>query len=68
LHPEFFLDSIRARARRRRNDIKVRSGWRRWRETMKLWIKGRKRDIISVGIGSIVAVVIWVVLLDPTLH
>jgi hypothetical protein len=37
-------------------------------ETMRLWIKGRKRDIISVGIGSIVAVVIWLVLLGPTFH
>ena len=25
LHPEFFLDSIRARARRRRNDIRLES-------------------------------------------
>jgi hypothetical protein len=65
LHPEFFLDSIRARTRRR-NDIKVSLCWRRRRQTMKLWI--RKRDIISIGIGSIVAVVIWVVLLGPTFH
>jgi hypothetical protein len=54
LHPEFFLDSIRARAREG-----CRSGWRRrGRETMKLWIRN-----ISAGIGSTVAVIIWVVLL-----
>jgi hypothetical protein len=35
-------------------------------EPMRLWIKGRKRDIISATIGSIVAVVIWVVLIGPT--
>jgi len=62
LHPEFLLDSIRASAWRRRNDIKVSLGWRRWRQTMELWI--RKRAIISVGIRSIVAVVILVVPLD----
>jgi hypothetical protein len=33
-------------------------------ETMRLWLKGRKRDIISGTIGSIVAVIIWIVLLD----
>jgi hypothetical protein len=59
LHPEFFLDSIRAR----RNDIRLEV-----EETMKRWIKGRKRDIIIAGIGSIVAVIIWIVLLGPTFH
>ena len=33
-------------------------------ETMRLWIKGRKRDTI----GSIVAVIIWIVLLGSTFH
>jgi hypothetical protein len=28
-------------------------------ETMRLWIEGRKRDIIGATIGSIVAVIIW---------
>ena len=65
MHPEFFLDSIRARTRRRRNDIRLEE---EVEETMRLWIKGRKRDIISATIGSIVAVIIWIVLLEPTFH
>jgi hypothetical protein len=30
--------------------------------------KKRKRDIISAAIGSVVAVIIWIVLLGPTFH